>query len=431
MSDFFSSRQRPQPAAKGSRGQPVIVLAVIIGAWTLLRAATWVGLPAHDPVSAPVARAAEAELQAYSLLGQRQASARSLQDAGLQKAELQEGRLQEDGRQAAGIATGDTAPDSASQTIDRPHLPARQPAIAPLAAPAAMAPASPQPNPDAPVARPANPRVVAGHTLLMAAGFAQMELPPQIVAWFNALPHESSRAAPQGEAQLASAPSTASPQPGSRPRWSADGWLLWRDDSSSPLLTGRPSYGRSQAGAVVRYELAPSSHHRPQAYLRGSTALQGAREQEAAFGLSARPLANVPVRLAVEMRASELSDGTSLRPAAYAVTELPPLPLGAGLVAEGYAAAGYVGGSYSTAFVDGQARIDRSLSSANDFDLRAGGGAWGGAQRDAARLDVGPTASLSFRLGEARARVAADYRVRVAGDARPASGPSLTLSAGF
>ena len=58
-------------------------------------------------------------------------------------------------------------------------------------------------------------------------------------------------------------------------------------------------------------------------------------------------------------------------------------------------------------------------------------GAWGGAQDGASRLDIGPSAAVSFRLGEGRGRVAADYRIRVAGEAEPASGPALTLSAGF
>ena len=57
--------------------------------------------------------------------------------------------------------------------------------------------------------------------------------------------------------------------------------------------------------------------------------------------------------------------------------------------------------------------------------------AWGGAQKQAARLDIGPTASVAFRLGEARARIAVDYRLRVAGHAAPASGPAVTFSAGF
>ena len=338
-----------------------------------------------------------------------------------------------------GPAAMERAPASPAGTQQR--LPPSQTVPAPASALPQAAPGAPRPlvmPAGAPPARPASPRMIAGHTMLMAAGFAQMELPPQIAAWFNALPRSAPRHAHAGEAALASAPAGTAGAP-SAPRasretarrWSADGWLLWRDDSTSPLLTGRPSYGRSQAGAVARYELAPSSARRPQAYLRTSAALQGMRERDAALGLSARPLPAVPLRVAAEVRLGDRPGGTVVRPAAYAVTELAPQALPGGLVAEGYGAAGYVGGSDATAFVDGQARVDRSLASANDFDLRAGGGAWGGAQRDAARLDIGPTASLTFRLGEGRARVAADYRVRVAGDARPASGPALTLSAGF
>ena len=99
---------------------------------------------------------------------------------------------------------------------------------------------------------------------------------------------------------------------------------------------------------------------------------------------------------------------------------------------EAYVQAGYVGGRFETAFVDGQARIDRRLMRlGDDEEVRAGVGAWGGAQKGAARLDVGPTASVAFRLGDAPSRIAVDYRLRVAGDAAPASGPAVTFSAGF
>ena len=147
--------------------------------------------------------------------------------------------------------------------------------------------------------------------------------------------------------------------------------------------------------------------------------------------MSARPLHQVPIRLAAEGRLSATDAGTEVRPSAYAVTELAPLDLPAGLRGEVYLQAGYVGGTFATPFVDGQARIDRDVTSAADFDLRAGAGAWGGAQEDGARLDIGPSASVTFELGDARGRLAADYRVRVAGNAEPSSGPALTLSAGF
>ena len=220
-----------------------------------------------------------------------------------------------------------------------------------------------------------------------------------------------------------------------------DAWALWREDSSSaPVASTQPSYGRSQIGAVLRYSLAPSSGHRPQAYLRASAALEGPSEREAALGLSARPVASLPVRVAAEARLSAGAGGgagnraasSQVRAAAYAVSELPPLDLPAGLTGEAYVQAGYVSGDFSTGFVDGQARVTRDLASGDGYRLSAGGGAWGGAQKGASRVDVGPSAALTFKLGaESFGRLAADYRIRVAGGAAPASGPAITLSAGF
>ena len=140
----------------------------------------------------------------------------------------------------------------------------------------------------------------------------------------------------------------------------------------------------------------------------------------------------MPLRIAGEVRISNNGSYREVRPAAFAVTELPPVDLPLGLRAETYAQAGYVGGRFATAFVDGQARLDGLLASlGRDAVLRAGAGMWGGAQKDAARLDLGPSATAALRIGRARTRLALDYRLRVAGDAQPKSGPALTISAGF
>jgi hypothetical protein len=132
-----------------------------------------------------------------------------------------------------------------------------------------------------------------------------------------------------------------------------------------------------------------------------------------------------------ELRLTRAGGQTSARPAAYAVTELPRIDLPAGFKGEAYAQAGYVGGDFATAFVDGQLKLDRQLARLGNAELRAGGGAWGGAQKGAARLDIGPSATLAFKLGETNSRLSMDWRFRVAGDAAPKSGPALTISAGF
>lgn len=270
---------------------------------------------------------------------------------------------------------------------------------------------------------------VLGHANLLRMGFATPRTTPRLPT-----PVLAQRSAQLPIYDTPSAASELRATPVSSPvnsRWSLDAWALWREGGNLPLVAGNPSYGRSQAGAVLRYTLAEASGFRPQLYLRATSALEGAREREVAFGASARPLPSLPVRFAAESRLSETAGGTEVRAAGYAVTELPPLDLPGGITAEAYAQAGYVTGNDATAFVDGQARATRPVIRHDDFRLEAGAGAWGGAQDDAARLDIGPSAAVTFRIGETNGRVSADYRFRVAGDAEPRSGPAITLSASF
>jgi hypothetical protein len=387
------------------RGQPLLLLAGLLAAWLGVRVALW--QPPFEPgVDGPrIAAAAQPPV--------------------LARAEPRQ-------RSAAGLPAP-VPGDYATRSIDPVRLePAVPPPLDPIAMPQllesiARPAAVPYPTP----AASPSPSAVIGHSLLLMAGLAQMQVPPAILAYLEAAPPPA-RGSPAAAPMLAA----VAPRPAAAPsRWSADGWLLWREDATSPLLSGRPSYGRSQAGAVIRYRLASESALRPQAYVRVSTALAGAREREAAAGLSARLLPSLPLRFAVEARVGETDRGTRVRPAAFAVTELAPLALPLGARAEAYAQGGYVGGEFATAFADGQARVERPLIRRGEAELSAGAGVWGGAQRDAARLDIGPTAAVTFRFGPKssglRGRLAADYRFRVAGDAEPSSGPALTLSAGF
>jgi len=381
------------------RGQPLLLLAALLLGWMALRVALWG--PPFDPSGA----ALRVEAAAGNVT---RAAIRAGVPAG---SGLPEAGLHVDGPAAVPAVLEPVLPalldPIASPGLEEAHVPRAEPVVAP---PPGVA-----------------PRAAIGHNLLFLAGLSQMEVPPVLLAYLQ------DAAQPQpGIPAAAPALAAAMPRPAAMDsRWSADGWVMLRKDTTSPILTGRPSYGRSQAGAIVRYRLASESALRPQAYVRVSTALSGAREGEVAAGVSARPLGGVPLRLAVEARIDETALGTRLRPAVYAVTELSPLALPLGVRAEAYGQAGYVGGEFATAFADGQARAERSVGRAGDTEFSAGAGVWGGAQKGAARLDIGPTAAVSFRLGDARGRVAADYRFRVAGVTEPSSGPALTLSAGF
>ncbi len=230
----------------------------------------------------------------------------------------------------------------------------------------------------------------------------------------------------------------AAPRNTSAGRWSLDTWAFWRQGTAStPVSQGRvPIYGASQTGAVLQYRLAPASRHDPRLYARAYRALVRRGESEAALGASLRPLGTVPLRVAGEVRYTDAAFFTDVRPAAYAVTEIPPLRLPLGTALEVYGQAGWVGGRGATPFADGQASVMRELPgiarwTGDRLRLNLGAGAWGGAQRDAERVDVGPTLRLDARIGAVPARVSVDWRLRVAGDASPGSGVAATVSTGF
>lgn len=375
------------------RGQPLIALALVLTSWVAMRAAVW-----DWPVAAQTRESP------------------SLQGA-VSPPPLAAAPAAEAWEPAAPVA---------------PVWPQLQPNEAPAYSP--VEPASPAPMPvptslgPAPEVPVNAPRIAAGHQLLWLAGISALALPPDVAQHFAARP------------PLAPPPAAPSAAPVRERRWSGDGWLLLRRGGNGFNLPGAglpganlPSgaYGASQAGAVIRYRLAPSSPLRPAVYLRASSGLERPRGEEAALGLSIRPLPKVPVAAMAEARITRTLSGNIVRPAVALVSEFPPQPLPLGFRAEAYAQAGWVGGKGSTAFADGQARIEKPLLSTGRLELRAGAGAWGGAQRGAQRLDVGPTATLAVPLGGASGRVSADWRFRVAGDAAPDSGPALTLSAGF
>lgn len=223
------------------------------------------------------------------------------------------------------------------------------------------------------------------------------------------------------------------PGPGEPGRWSGDAWLMIREGRAYPRLTGvnSASYGGNQAGAVVRYAVAPNSRLAPNIYCRASKALVSGGESEAAAGASVGLARSFPLRVNGEVRVTDRTGGAEVRPAAYVVTGLPKRPVGPNLEADAYLQAGYVGGKFDTGFVDGKATLQAPVLGSDHSRFTIGGGAWGGAQRDASRLDIGPTASVNLSTGGTTLRASADYRVRVAGDARPGNGVVVTLAASF
>lgn len=385
------------------RGGPLAMLALLIGGWCGVRAMFWEDPLAHDPAAAAPAAAAlpdpAAPLPPYRLAAVTWGAA----PIDLARARVLLGlELQLLGQAEAAAWVRPVG------------------VIAPRTAPVR--------------ARALVPAPVAG-----AARLPGLEGSPQ---WRMAAGDGAGTAGGDGERPAPAPPFLPPAQPlpvaATPGRWSLDGWTFWRQGSSAaPVSQGRvPVYGASQTGAVLQYRPAPASGHDPRLYARAYSALVAQGENEVALGGSLRPLARVPVRLAGEVRYTDAAFFSRFRPAGYAITEIPPLRLPLGAQAEVYAQGGWVGGPGATPFADAQASVTRSLplvARLTDERLRMsfGAGAWGGAQRDAQRADIGPTLRFDTRVGKVPARIAVDWRLRVAGDAAPGSGVAVTVSTGF
>lgn len=424
------------------RGRPLIALAVVLGGWIGIRALFW--------DAGAVSPALSGEQPALAQADGPVSIPEFLMEAGLLGGAPDQAGVAVDAAGGAAAAEG-PGPEQSRTAISAGYRPAGygpagyRSALRRYAPAGGLLPAGYQPYPAypdyyygayvpaayaAPSWRPQNVpvRVAVAHQILRAAMLSQVPMS------LRAGPGMAlSAAASRGDAEAPFYPPLHDMAQQSR-RWSADAWLLRRGGGDGTLASGLApaTYGASQAGAVLRYRLMPDSGHRPAAYLRTTAALNGSGEKEAALGLSARPFANVPVVAAAELRATGQPGGTRLRPAAMVISEVPPFALPRKLRGEAYVQAGYVGGRHATAFIDGQLRVDRQVASIGRAELRAGAGTWGGAQQGASRLDVGPAATMAMALGgSASARLAVDWRFRVAGNAEPDSGPALTLSAGF
>lgn len=375
----------PNRARTGTRGQPVVALALVMTSWVAARA---ILLQADVPQDLVPQVDRVSFVQTVPLTPEKAASASPV-------------RLTDAPEWQPPIA-----PPAPSQQITAPA--SQQP-------PAGAAMALPPPPAQVPV------RTAGGSLSLWMAAVARLPLPP-----FGDAAAPAPLAAPfPVRARDVTAPGR---------RWSADGWVMLRRGGNASLGPGPvgSTYGASQTGAVLRYRLAPASQHRPTAFLRATAALNRSHDREAALGLSARPLAGVPVTLAAEARLSDDRARLQVRPAIALITELPPIALPLGIRGEAYLQAGYVAGKGATAFADGQVRADRRVLALGRAELRAGAGAWGGIQDGASRLDVGPSATVGVPLGrDVSARLGVDWRFRVAGTAAPESGPAITLSAGF
>lgn len=258
-------------------------------------------------------------------------------------------------------------------------------------------------------------------------GSAQIIHAPEQVALGGAVmrdPALESRAMPAAKEPSASVQTTQVSKQGS---WSLSAWAVVRPDAGPVGLSPNGQLGGSQFGFRIQRRLVePVASVTVAANMRVSTPLRQPKGKEAGLGLAIRRSGAVPIELIAERRIG-LDRGGRDAFAGLVATGIDDVPLPAGLRLSGYAQTGIVGARKRDGFADGSLRVEHDVGAIRGIALRLGGAASGAIQPGVSRLDLGPSVAARFRLGKANLRLAGEWRERVAGSARPGSGPALVL----
>jgi hypothetical protein len=201
-------------------------------------------------------------------------------------------------------------------------------------------------------------------------------------------------------------------------------WAMLRNSqglvtSSSSLASGG-TLGASQAGARLFYNFSPMIS----AVVRTSSEV-GKRGGEVAGGVRIRPLRSIPVWITAERRQAlgKFGGGRSAF-ALFAEGGVYDRPMPWDFRLDAYVQGGVVGFRSRDLFADGGLTFTRPVYR----QFSAGFGVWGGVQPGIYRVDAGPRLTMQVRRN---VRVHLDYRQRLAGDAEPGSGPTVTLAGDF
>ena len=201
-------------------------------------------------------------------------------------------------------------------------------------------------------------------------------------------------------------------------------WALLRSQQTgvagSQSLAAGGQLGASQAGARLIYNL-----NRRLALAARLSSPVGKRGGEGAVGVRIQPLLDIPVWLTAERRQAIGKYGGGRNDfALFLEGGLYEHPLPWRFSLDTYLQGGVVGLKSRDLFIDGGLTVTRPIYK----KFSAGFGIWGGAQPGLARLDVGPRVTMRVRNN---IKVHFDWRQKVAGNARPGSGPALTLAGDF
>ena len=226
-------------------------------------------------------------------------------------------------------------------------------------------------------------------------------------------------------------PSQPLPRSRQQPRLNVYAYSFLRSGAGASGLVSGGRYGGGQSGLIATYALASFRGTGGQSKLsilaRGAIAHDDPAEREIAAGLRWQPLSRAPFTLTAERRfRNARADAFAVYLAGGQSSEIPLK-----FRLDAFAQAGIVSGKDGGPFFDVTTRAERKLMTIGKTPVTIGGGIWGGGQKGVFRIDAGPTIGTEVALGDGRLRINADWRFRISGDARPASGPAVTLSTSF
>jgi hypothetical protein len=200
-------------------------------------------------------------------------------------------------------------------------------------------------------------------------------------------------------------------------------WLLARGGPAGTVSGGQ--LGASQGGMRLVYALG--RRRKVALVARLATPLKGVG-REAALGVEWQPT-RLPIRVVAERRFA--LDGGRGGPTLGVIAGYGPTDIVPGVRLEAYGQAGAIARDGVEAFVDASARITHPLGKVGGTRIDIGVGAWGSAQRAAERFDIGPSIVVAVPVAGKSIRMTLDWRERVAGAARPGSGPALSIGSDF
>jgi hypothetical protein len=206
-------------------------------------------------------------------------------------------------------------------------------------------------------------------------------------------------------------------------RLNGSAWLLVRGGPAGTVSGGQ--LGASQAGLRITYAIDAARRFALSA--RVAAPLEG-RGREAAVGIEWQPT-RMPIRLIVEHRF--VLDGGRNGPTIGVLGGYGPADIVPGVRLETYGQAGAIARDGLQTFVDASARLTHPLGTVATARLDIGIGTWASAQRAAERFDIGPSVVATLPIAHKSLRLTLDWRERIAGGARPGSGPALSIGSDF